>query len=250
MTITRRTVTLIRSLRKKKERDEHHLFIVEGDKLVAEVLNSSIEIKEVFALKNWCEQNIEFNPTIVSEKELGQISCLSTPNKVLALCYIPKIDKIQNSKLKGLTLVLDGLSDPGNLGTIIRIADWFNIRRLICPFNSVDVYNPKVIQSTMGSFLRVNVSYLNVSDYLSQLSSSIPVYGMDMGAESIYANQIPQDVVVVIGNESHGISKGLMGYIKGFIAIPSFGQAESLNAAIATGILCSEYRRCNDSIQM
>ena len=181
------------------------------------------------------------------QNEMGKISQLTTPQNVLGIFNIPDIS-INNLSLSGaLTLMLDDIKDPGNMGTIIRIADWFGIKQIICSPESVDIYNPKVVQGSMGSIARVNVAYANLLDILQNKSENIPVYGALLDGENIYKTTLEPSGIIIIGNESEGISENLLPHISKKIMIPSFNtnlqKAESLNAAIAAGIICAEFRR-------
>jgi TrmH family RNA methyltransferase len=183
----------------------------------------------------------------ISNKELDRISMLKTPNQVLALVSIPGQTMLKPSAPDDLTLVLDEIKDPGNLGTIIRTADWFGIKKIICSENCVEIYNPKVIQATMGSIARVEVIYANLVSIFSELPKGVKIYGTVLDGKNIYKTELRQNSYLVIGSESHGISKEIMKYITDFITIPTYAassaQAESLNASIATAISFAEFRR-------
>lgn len=252
--LSKNQVKFVNSLKQKKFREEHKLFIAEGTKIVPELLNSQIKVKQVFATNDFLSridvpEQVEF--VEVKNSELERLSALTTPNEVIAVCEIPDYDfKLENLKDK-LILVLDNIQDPGNLGTIIRVADWFGIETIICSINTADVYNPKVIQATMGSVARVKIHYTDLIEFFkseSQYSDS-KIFGALLEGENIYSKKLPANGFVVIGNESKGISKDVLPFITDKISIPSFshfksgGEAESLNAAIATAIICSEFRR-------
>ncbi len=236
--LSKNEVKSIQSLCHKKQRQQEGLFVAEGVKLVEEIIQSDYRVKKIFSTDKWYSENTHLNAiiSIVSEDELTRISSLQTPNQVLAIVYQPIITTIS---LLGnqLTLVLDGIQDPGNMGTIIRNADWFGISQIICSHNTVELYNPKVIQGTMGSFLRVKVSYVDLVPLLK--NTNIPVYGALLDGESIYTGQKPKEGIILIGNEGQGISKELLPFISNPITIPKIGGAESLNAAVATGIILS-----------
>lgn len=236
--INNREIKLINSLKRKKNRLEEGLFVVEGEKNVAELLNSDYTIKEIYASSEWSS---EVEHQKISNKELERISALSSPNKVLALVEIPDAKKIDTSIT---SLVIDGVNDPGNLGTIIRTADWFGITQIICSINSVDIYNPKTIMSSMGSIFRTNTSYSNIKDTLSK--SSLPIYGALLNGDSIYQTTFKNPCLLLLGSESHGISKELIPYIDFKTTIPGSGNAESLNLGISTAIFCSEYFKQNN----
>jgi TrmH family RNA methyltransferase len=248
--LSKNQISAVTALSQKKVRNEQRLFVAEGTKIVPELLSSDIVVRELFMTASFADR-IELRPglrqTIVTETELQRISGLSTPNEVLAVCEQPDRNLEKESFSGKLTLVLDDIRDPGNLGTIIRIADWFGISSVICSNDTVDVYNPKVVQSTMGSICRVKVFYTDLSAFLA--SSTLPVYGTLLEGGNIYAGQLSTEGFIVTGNESHGISPAIQKLLTHRITIPSFssmksgGEAESLNAAIATAIVCSEFRR-------
>ena len=249
--ITKNQVKYINSLKSNKFRKKHNEFIVEGVKLVDEILNSSFEITSLFVTKNRIEENENNLPenieiTEINDKELKNISGLTTPNEVFAIVKIPKNSINTDTIFNDLVLVLDKIRDPGNLGTIIRTADWFGIKNIICSSDTVDLYNPKVVQATMGSIARVNVHYTDLKKFLKDTPENIPVYGTFLEGENFYTCKLPKNAIIVIGNESNGISKEIAGLINHKIFIPPFSSkqtAESLNASIATALVCSEFRR-------
>lgn len=234
----------IQSLHHKKYRDVENAFIAEGSKVVMELLNSSkIVCEHVLGKEEWLKEN---EPGIrkhfkgplepVVDFELEKISALSTPNQVLGVFKKMKHGVVV---VKGkITLVLDTIQDPGNLGTIIRIADWFGVPAIICSENCADLYNPKVVQSTMGSLGRVEVIYTNLPEWLKQ-NSDIPIYAAALNGKNIDGLKGLKEGIILIGNESKGISGELMQMANEKITIPGTGHAESLNAAVATGIILS-----------
>ena len=230
---------LITSLSQKKYRQKHQLFVVEGVKVVREFLKSSYELEILFSTDNdfsFLDCFIEVSP-----QELKKISSLKTPNKVLALFKIPRETKVDSS---GLILALDTINDPGNLGTIIRLCDWFGVKQLICSRETVDCYNSKVVQASMGSLTRVSISYLNLAAYLERVS--LPIFVADMDGVSVYKSQLPGSAILVMGNEANGISEPIKQLISTKLSIPRYGnsqQVESLNVASATAILLNEFRR-------
>lgn len=247
--LTKATAKLIQSLKDKRHRQESGLFVIEGAKIVAELPASKITVKSLFATRNWLVANERLFSGVekveVTEQQLKQISFLQTPQQVLALAHIPQ-QEFSVNQLKGhFSIVLDTLQDPGNLGTIIRIADWYGIKHIVCSTESADVYNPKVIQATMGSFLRVNIVYTSLETFL--LKNKLPVYGAVMNGENLYATSFPKQGLLLIGNEGSGIGAELMPYISHPITIPKQGGAESLNAGIATAIICDAWARQNAS---
>ena len=239
MSLSKNHLKLITSLSQKKYRHKYKLFVVEGVKVVQEFLNSSYELEILFSTESsfsYLDSFIE-----VSEQELKKISSLKTPNKVIALFKIP-VEK--NSSPSGLIVALDAINDPGNLGTIIRLCDWFGIDQLLCSKETVDCYNTKVVQSSMGSLTRVAISYIDLKEYL--LSVSIPIFIADMDGDNIYEMKPPTSAVLVMGNEANGISNSIKQIVSTKITIPRYGNSqltESLNVATATAILLSEFRR-------
>jgi RNA methyltransferase, TrmH family len=251
--LTKNQIKFISALKLKKFREENGLFAAEGTKIVPEVLSSSFTVHSIYAKETWLKENNyllkgklkEDQVFIASDKDLERISHLSTPNEVLVLAHIP-IKKLEIESLKDqLVIVLDEVKDPGNLGTIIRIADWFGIKYIICSENSVELYNPKVIQSTMGSLSRVEVFYHELKVFFDSYKTVVkqPVYGALLGGADIYQQKLSDKGAILMGNESKGISAALLPYIDETISIPSFGGAESLNVSVATAIICSEFRR-------
>ncbi len=240
MMISKNEVKYIQSLCHKKQRQQDGLFIAEGPKIVEELLHSNYTIRKLFAVKEWLAANPlqSIDTTEIGTAELERISSLQTPNQVLALVQAKAATE---PELKGrLGLVLDGIQDPGNLGTIIRIADWFGIREIICSADTAELYNPKVVQSTMGSFIRVNVWYGDVK-VLLDANKNLPVYGTLLQGKSIYTIDKPKEGLLIIGNEGRGIREDIISYIQHPITIPRIGGAESLNAAVATGIVLSHF---------
>lgn len=241
--ISKSDIKYIQSLAHKKFRDEERLFIVEGVKMVEELISSASDnIDRVFATKNWVERQLPNTvvnklTVVIEEHELAKISQHKTPNEVLALVKFPKFQNEYNTDNK-LTLVLDQIQDPGNLGTIIRTCDWFGINQIVCSLDTVDNYNPKVIQSAMGSILHVEVIYKSLPTFLSTVQD-IPIYAAVLNGKSIHDIAIAKPSLLLIGNESNGISKEVLAFATEKITIPKLGQAESLNAAIASGIIIS-----------
>lgn len=235
--ITKSDIKLINSLKRKSKRKEHGLFVAEGVKVVNELIDSDFNIRKIFTIKSELDNFPSAIP--VSEKDLERITHLSSSSKVLALVEIPKINSLP--KVNQTTLLIDGVNDPGNLGTIIRTADWFGIKQIVCSENSVDCFNSKVIMSTMGSIFRVDISYQNLSSYLE--NSKLPVYGALLEGKSIYKTQFLNSCNILMGSESHGISEELKPFITIPVTIPGIGTAESLNLGVSTAIFCSEYFR-------
>jgi TrmH family RNA methyltransferase len=241
MSLSKNQLKTITSLNQKKYRTAHHLFVAEGTKIVAEFLNSNFELEQLFCVDTTSYKNLE-KVTEISEIELKKISSLATPNNVLALFKIPLTTT--SSIKSGLIVVLDEINDPGNLGAIIRLCDWFGVDQLICSNNTVDCYNQKVVQSSMGSLARVSIIYTELEDYLQQ--SNLPKYAADMEGENVYKSKLSKNAVLVMGNEANGISDSILKLVSNTISIPRFGalkQTESLNVATAAAILLSEFKR-------
>lgn len=238
---------LIKMLQQKKQRKKEGLFVVEGDKMVRESLNSKFNIHKVFATENWLYKTGVLAPEtqflqIAEESELKKISSLTTPQEVLAIIEIPSF-KLDADPQNQLVLALDKVKDPGNLGTIIRIADWFGIKDIVCSNDCVDVYNPKVIQATMGSIFRVKIHYLELKEWLEKQNCTI--YGAVLNGENLWKEKLDAHGILLMGNESKGVSDELLKLINKPLAIPSFGGAESLNVAVATAIFCAEFSKIN-----
>lgn len=236
--LTAHTIKTIQSLDKKKYRQKYNLFLVEGNKIIKELPNSDYEIENLYSID---PENITFKTKGIEKilpNDLKKISFLQHPKDSVAVCKIPESKILTDVKIQ---LILDGIQDPGNLGTIIRLADWFGIEQIICSNDTVDVYNPKVIQATMGSFLRVNVFYTNLDEYLRDYQ--YPILGTDMNGENIYETQFPERFSLVFGNEGNGIRPSTEDLISKMITIPRFGKSqstESLNVSMSAGIILGE----------
>ena len=240
MSLSKNNLKLITSLQQKEYRQKYKLFIAEGVKVVRELLQSSFEIETLFTTEQLYflqEQKVE----LISDKDLAKISSLKTPNKVLGVFKIPEDSIVKN---EGLIVALDAINDPGNLGTIIRLCDWFGIEQLVCSKNTVDCYNSKVIQATMGSITRVQIHYIDLVDFIK--NTELPIFSADMDGENVYKSELPKEAVLVMGNEANGISSEINELVNSKLTIPRFGktqETESLNVATATSILLSEFRR-------
>ena len=234
--ITKNQLKFIKGLSFKKNRINHKCFVVEGEKSILELLASDFEIIDLYATHSWNTKTDLVEITQITNNELIRISSLKSPNKVLAVVKIP-IVKLENKG--GVTLVLDSINDPGNLGTIIRLCDWFGVQQIICSKDTVDIYNTKVIQASMGSVFRVNLVYTNIKDYLQKVNT--PIYGAFMDGSNIKEMKFPKDIHLILGNESNGVSKEVASLITNKIAIKSIGfKTESLNVAMATAIFLYE----------
>ena len=239
--VSKNQIKLITSLQHKKFRIEHQLFIAEGVKVIQELLQSNFVLEHLFVTERIFENAATSKLTLIKEQEMQKITALHSPSSCLAIFKIPAKSKIET---KGLIVALDDIRDPGNLGTIIRLCDWFGVKQIVCSEATVDVYNPKVIQATMGSIARVNVNYADLNEYLEM--TSLPVYGTFMDGATIYKEVMPEEGILVFGNEANGISSEIEKKIKNRIAISRFGdnqKTESLNVATAAAIFLSEFRR-------
>lgn len=241
--ISKRQTKLITSLNKKKYRDVHNLFVAERPKVIRELIAEGLELMELFTTNpsDW-----DFaNPVLISASDLKKISALKTPDNALAVFKKPAISSVSDS---GLTLALDSLRDPGNLGALIRLCDWFGVTDIVCSKDTADCFNPKVIQASMGSIARVQIHYMDLAEFLQK--SKRPIYGGFMDGASVYQTNLPKDGILVLGNEANGISTEIEKLITERISIPRFGETkrtESLNVATAGAIFLNEFRRNHNS---
>ncbi|AZA76429.1 RNA methyltransferase [Chryseobacterium sp. G0186] len=236
--LTAHTIKVLQSLDKKKFRQKYNLFLVEGNKIICELFNSNFKVKEILSTDPQKLDRTDIPVTHISENELKKISFLKTPKDSVAICYLAEE---QTWKDKNIQLVLDGIQDPGNLGTIIRLADWFGIEQIICSEDTVDFYNPKVIQATMGSFTRVNMVYTDIVEYLAK-TENVNV-GTDMDGENIYTFERPEKINLILGNEGNGMRPETEKLLQKCISIPRFGKSqstESLNVSMAAGIILGQ----------
>ncbi len=239
--LSKNQIKLINSLKKKKFRLQHNLFLAEGIKVVEEFIQSNFKLNNLFCTNDYLNKFSVKQIQVITENELKKISEFSTPNQVVGIFEIPNQEKI---KIKGLTLVLDDINDPGNLGTIIRLCDWFSIDQLICSTNTVDCYNPKVVQASMGSLSRISIVYTDIKTFLKE--DTRPVFGALLKGKNVYQTKLNKNAVLILGNEANGISNEVQKLITNQITIPQFGEnqkTESLNVATATAILLSEFKR-------
>jgi TrmH family RNA methyltransferase len=252
--MTRHQGKMILSLQKKKVREEFALFVIEGDKVVREYLLAGNRVVMLAAKPEWIEGEHEKVTSMadeivtVSYDDLRRISSLKTPHNVIAVAAMKKPGYNDTMLAGKLTLALENVQDPGNLGTIIRIAAWFGIANIICSPDCVDVYNPKVIQSTMGAFMHVAVHYMPLEDFLKRMHrSGIPVFGATMNGSSIYESTLGSEGIILLGNESKGVSEALLAHVTENITIPGpvnqVEGIESLNVSMAAAIICSEFAR-------
>jgi TrmH family RNA methyltransferase len=254
--LSKNTLKYINSLKIKKYRQLHKTFIVEGEKSVTELFKGTLNIVSIFCIESWAKkysaylETVDTEINLITEEELQKISDLSTPNQVLALVSIPETHEIEQDDLSEIILALDGIRDPGNMGTILRTADWFGIKNVACSIDCVDLYNTKVIQSTMGSYARVNVNYIDLENFLFKHIGTTPVYGALLHGPLLTDKKFLKPGILIIGNESKGISADLIKFITDPIFIPPFFNAEShsyhaesLNASVANAIICYEIRK-------
>jgi TrmH family RNA methyltransferase len=234
-TLSKNKIKWIKSLHLKKHRDAEGVFIVEGDKMVSELIQFWQDQIEFICTS---DTTFKFNGTayLTDEKTIKEIGSLTTPNKFLAVVKKPIVNSIKTQ----LVLVLDGVQDPGNFGTIVRTADWFGVDLIVCSKGTVDMYNSKVVQSSMGSLFRIPIIYNDLTTYLS--NATLPIFGALLEGQNVYSEKLPEDAIIVMGNEGSGISEEVKSLIQHKIHIPRFGGAESLNVSIATGILLSEFK--------
>lgn len=247
--ITKARIKLIKSLDQRKHRNLQHLFVAEGPKLVGELL-ATMQPAYIAALPEWWKGNMKMvkqncETDTITPEELQKTSLLRTPQQVIALFPIPQYNFDVEIAQQELCLALDGVQDPGNMGTILRIADWFGIHNVVCSEDTVDVYNPKTVQATMGALARVKVHYTNLTEMLSQCNTHI--YGTLLDGKNIYEQELDQYGFIVMGNEGNGLSQAIRSLVTQKLYIPNYPRGtqttESLNVAIATSIVCSEFRR-------
>ncbi|MEB8330242.1 RNA methyltransferase [Flavobacteriaceae bacterium KMM 6897] len=237
--VVKSQIKFIKNLQQKKYRIEHKLFVAEGIKLVRELLDSDFEVYGIYTTDLGLLQEQE-GIHLVSESDLQKMSGLKSPNKILAVFHFPKDREL---KITDWVVVLDDVRDPGNLGTIIRLCDWFGIDQLVCSLNTVDCFNPKTLQATMGSVGRVNIFYTDLIHFLE--NTKLPKYGAFMDGATVYKEELPKKGILVLGNEANGVSEEVEAMMTKKITIPQFGKSntESLNVATATAILLNEIRR-------
>ncbi len=251
MMISKNQLKEVRQLELKKHRLMRSLFVAEGPKVVGDLL-ATMTPHQVFALEEWKAPCHSHSVIRISKEELHKISFLQHPQQVLAVFPLPDTSAITNDSLckiirKELVMALDGVQDPGNLGTIIRLCDWFGITQLVCSPDTADAYNPKVIQATMGSIARVKVTYTDLIDLCHQLGNTAPIYGTLLEGDNIYTAPLADNGMIIMGNEGKGLSQSIRNVVTHKLRIPSYpperDTAESLNVAMATGIVCAEFRR-------
>jgi TrmH family RNA methyltransferase len=248
--LTANTIKFLKSLQQKKFRKEYGLFVAEGAKLVSDLVQSHFEIDTIYHTSEWVIESTskKLNYELISNKEMLRISGLATPSPVLATLKTPNEGLSIKSIDKTLSIALDDIQDPGNLGTIIRLSDWFGIESIICSMDTVDAFSPKVVQASMGAISRVKVVYVDLSSFLANAKKAgIPIYGTFLNGEDIYNTDLSKSGIVVMGNEGNGISREIEILITQRVTIPSFAftgaGSESLNVAMSTAIICSEFKR-------
>ncbi|WP_028912951.1 RNA methyltransferase [Prevotella sp. MA2016] len=243
--ISKNQIKYIHQLELKKFRKQEGLFIAEGHKVVGDLLKAGYTPKQLFATAEWIANNPASQAIEVTNDELTRLSLLQHPQQVLGLFPIPNTQHL-SPNTQQLSILLDNVQDPGNLGTIIRIADWFGIDTIFCSEGTVDAWNPKVVQATMGSIARVHLIYIDPQQLFDSLPADYPVYGTFLDGQNIYTETLTPNGLIVMGNEGNGISDAVRARISRKLLIPDFHQgdtADSLNVAIATAITCSEFRR-------
>ncbi len=238
--VVKNQIKFIKNLQQKKYRNLHGLFVVEGYKTVNELLDSDFKAEIIYTTDLDLFKNEVASIELISEADLKRMSGLKAPNKVLGVFYMPKSKPIDYNNW---VVALDDIRDPGNLGTIIRLCDWFGIPNLVCSLHTVDCYNPKVLQATMGSITRVNISYVDILPFMKTVKA--PIYGAFMEGSVVYGEKFSEKGILVMGNEANGVSKEMEALVEKKISIPQFGAqtAESLNVATATAILLNEIKR-------
>jgi TrmH family RNA methyltransferase len=248
--LSKTKIKFINSLYRKKNREQTNLFIAEGEKTIQQLIEAKYDFQTIISTEDEIDQfsNLTCERIKASKDEIKKISSFKTPQPVIAVCKQQIHLQPQPHSLKNeLTLALDDIQDPGNLGTIIRLASWFGIKNIICSLKTADCYNPKTIQATMGAIAHVNVYYTNLEEYLllAEQQTNLPVYGTFLNGKNIYASELSPNGIIIMGNEGNGISSGIERKVNHKLYIPSFNEmkVESLNVSVATSIICSEFRR-------
>lgn len=241
---TRNELKLARSLQQKKFRDQLGLFLVQGPKLVGELLRSSWPVETIYATEGAIAKGDLHQAVAVPPHELERIGTLESGNEVIAVARKAAVGKLKDLGPEELVLAMDGITDPGNLGTVLRVADWFGIRRVWCNAGSVDVYNPKCVQASMGAIFRVRVEQVDLPELLQeQQAEGATIYHATMGGGSVFSTKLERKAILVLGSESHGISAEVLQVGGQAISVPGSGGSESLNVAMAAAALCTEFSR-------
>ncbi len=240
----------ISALENKKHRKESTLFVAEGGKTVMDLISAGVKVDKLIATEEWLQQHRlseQIEATIVTDEEMRRASFQQNPQGVLAIFHQPEHEIDCSAPVNELCLALDNVQDPGNLGTIIRIADWFGIRNIFCSIGTADIYNPKTIQATMGAIGRVKIHYLDLPAYIASLQGKTPIYGTFLNGENMYKKELCNRGLIIMGNEGNGISKECGALVNERLYIPNYPvgceTSESLNVSVATAIICSEFRR-------
>lgn len=250
--LSKQITKIVQNLEKKKFREKYNLFKIEGEKLVSELLHSSFTIHSILAYSNWIERHrpllSDINVTEIEEREMSLLSNFQSLPEVIALAKIPEYGYQEAEIREKLSLVLNGIQDPGNLGTILRVADWFGIRNVFCDHNCAGIYNPKCVQASMGAIFRVKTHYTELVPLVQKMkSSTFPIYGTFLSGKSIYDTPLTSQGFIVMGNEGKGISTAIEELTTCKLTIPHFAPTEhateSLNVGVATGIILSEFKR-------
>lgn len=248
MSLSRNKIKFIRSLKEKKFRNEHQLFVAEGNKLVTELLKTE-KCYLLAALPEWIDSQPNINAEeiiVATEKEIAKATFLTSSPPVIAVFHCPEYVIEQLNFRNGISLVLDGVQDPGNVGTIVRIADWFGIEHVFCSSDTADIYNPKTVQATMGAISRVKVIYTDIPSFLHE-NLQLPIYGTFLDGHNIYEEELSDIGIIVMGSEGRGISPEVEKKVTKRLLIPNYpadrSTSESLNVAVATAVVCSEFRR-------
>lgn len=256
--VSKKLHRLVRSLHSKKYRKKENLFFVEGEKSTVELLQANFSIKTLIATPLFLNKHGKAIQQAIAKGKVGQtiesdantlaeLGSLKTNDAALAVVEIPAWDE-EPETIQGWALALDAVNDPGNLGTIIRIADWYGISQIVCSEDTVDMFNPKVINASKGSFLRVQVYNTNLADWL--VKQSAPAFGADLHGQDVHTFNFPGSGVLVMGSESHGISEEISQHLQGRLTIPAYGEAESLNVGVATAIICDNLRRLHPHLSV
>ncbi len=250
--LSKHLTNIIQNLEKKKFREKYNLFKIEGEKLVQELFLSDMKVDTLIARPSWIERNRRkaqsYNTIEVNEIEMGRVSNFKSLPEVIALAQIPVKEHSPEEIKNELSIVLNGIQDPGNLGTILRLSDWFGVRHVFCDHDCANIFNPKSVQASMGAIFRVNVFYLDLVEFIPQfVDQDFPCYGAFLEGENIYRTELRTKGFIVMGNEGNGISPEIERFVTRKITIPSFAHSpystESLNVGVATGIILSEFKR-------
>ena len=250
--LSKHLTNIIQNLEKKKFREKYNLFKIEGEKLVQELFLSDMKVDTLIARPSWIERNRQkaqsYNTIEVNEIEMGRVSNFKSLPEVIALAQIPVKEHLPEEIKNELSIVLNGIQDPGNLGTILRLSDWFGVRHVFCDHDCANIFNPKSVQASMGAIFRVNVFYLDLVEFIPQfVDQNFPCYGAFLEGENIYRTELRTKGFIVMGNEGNGISPEIERFVTRKITIPSFAHSpystESLNVGVATGIILSEFKR-------